>query len=671
MKLIKIEINNFRQFYGEQSLKFSTDPHKNITLIHAENGTGKTALLNAVLWCLFKTTTSNFENAQSLLNLYAESKGQTSLSVGIEFEYEDKIYLARRSLDKKTGEVFQVFEYQESGSTKPHPSPEFFVSSIIPREMANYFFFQGEGAGSFTNNAGGKVREAIQDILGFTIANAAYKDLDVIKKGYRKEYESSNVDKDLKEISTEISKLEGDLSSYREKLSENRSKQAELADLLKQAHDRYRNSNIEVVRQQQNLRDQKEKELRREEQALKEAFEVKADLITEYATSVFSKKVADEGIDFIDDKELKGTIPAPFNVHLVEEILSKSSCICGAPIHEGTSAYANIQALLAKAADPILQNRVTRARGQLTGIRKDLTRVEEKMSKNAQRINRHSQVISELQQQLANISSTIIDVPDEEIKTLELQVADYTKRLSETNRTIGSLEEREKTVEEKLAKAKSKENILRAKSPRAAAMKERIDFVESLMTTLSTRLTQAESDAKSILNHKVNEILKRYVKQDYHAAIDANYNIHLLDAANNLVGKSDGQKLLLSLTFISSLISLAADRANASGDILLPGAMAPFIIDAPFGVLDNQYKANIALEIPRAVDQVAFLLSSSHWEGTVEEVIREKVGAEYNLVLHVESDVKEDVSSTIKIKGKDFPTVIYNADVTFTEIREV
>lgn len=45
MKLRKLELKNFRQFYGQQSVEFSTDREKNITLIHAENGTGKTAFL--------------------------------------------------------------------------------------------------------------------------------------------------------------------------------------------------------------------------------------------------------------------------------------------------------------------------------------------------------------------------------------------------------------------------------------------------------------------------------------------------------------------------------------------------------------------------------------------------------------------------------------------------
>ena len=62
MKLNSIRIENFRQFYGKQSLEFARlDSQNNVTLIHGFNGAGKTALLNAFIWCLFGKTTSDFE----------------------------------------------------------------------------------------------------------------------------------------------------------------------------------------------------------------------------------------------------------------------------------------------------------------------------------------------------------------------------------------------------------------------------------------------------------------------------------------------------------------------------------------------------------------------------------------------------------------------------------
>ena len=71
MILQKIELFNFRSFYGKQVIEFNDDDSKNITLIHAQNGTGKTNLLNAVLWNFYGISTGKFENKNLLLNSMA------------------------------------------------------------------------------------------------------------------------------------------------------------------------------------------------------------------------------------------------------------------------------------------------------------------------------------------------------------------------------------------------------------------------------------------------------------------------------------------------------------------------------------------------------------------------------------------------------------------------
>lgn len=49
MEIKSVRLRDFRQFYGDQTIVFATDPNRNVTLVHAENGVGKTTLLNAIL----------------------------------------------------------------------------------------------------------------------------------------------------------------------------------------------------------------------------------------------------------------------------------------------------------------------------------------------------------------------------------------------------------------------------------------------------------------------------------------------------------------------------------------------------------------------------------------------------------------------------------------------
>ncbi|WP_410172373.1 AAA family ATPase, partial [Enterobacter bugandensis] len=62
MKIKRIKLVNFRQFYGNNNIiEFSTDSTYNVTLIHAENGVGKTTILNSILWCFYGKFTDDFE----------------------------------------------------------------------------------------------------------------------------------------------------------------------------------------------------------------------------------------------------------------------------------------------------------------------------------------------------------------------------------------------------------------------------------------------------------------------------------------------------------------------------------------------------------------------------------------------------------------------------------
>ena len=53
IKLVSIEIQNFRQYYGNQKINFSSR-EDGFTVIFGKNGEGKSNLLNAINWCLYK-----------------------------------------------------------------------------------------------------------------------------------------------------------------------------------------------------------------------------------------------------------------------------------------------------------------------------------------------------------------------------------------------------------------------------------------------------------------------------------------------------------------------------------------------------------------------------------------------------------------------------------------
>lgn len=673
MKILTLELQNFRQFYGRQKIKFSTDPQKNITLIHAENGVGKTALLNAIKWCLFEETTSNFPDSTRLLNHEAESEGEYYYSVDIEFEEDGVTYLCSRGIDRSDKPFFKILKDYGTGY-QPIADPSLFINTIIPKNMASYFFFQGEGVSSYARTTSGRnntVRNAIHDILGFKIAKQTLEDLVEIKKEYRREITNRDKGGELGKKNDELAQLEvrqlkivGEIDNCNNSIVLFEKKKMDVRHKLE-------NSNAVVVKENQARRSQLERQEQLLEHAITRLLKAKKDFLGRYLHVIFTEKLTNEALDFINDEEFKGTIPAPYNENLVRDILQQATCICGSAIHEGTAAYENIHKLLANAADPLQGDRVIRARETLRAIRTKQESISDIFNLNDDIAQKYNE-LDATRAQIEEIRLKMLNVDIADIRELEKDYQYYETSLQEENRKLGRLETESENIKRTIKGLHAEINRLSAQTAGIEEYQQSITILEKVEELLNTTLANAEHITLQRLPMMINETLAKYVRQDYRARLKKDsFNIELIDKENRVVAESDGQQLLLSLTFISSLIRLARERKNAKGEILMPGATAPFIIDAPFGVLDNAYKGNMAKYIPESAEQVVFLLSSSHWVGAVEENIRHRVGAEYNLVAEVSSDQGQKELNPINICGQKFDTARYNCDKDKTIIEEV
>lgn len=673
MKFRKIKLKNFRQFYGEQEIEFSINNQKNVTLIHAENGTGKTAFLNAILWCFFEITTSNFKDPKTLLNKVAKSEGKKSYGVFIEFEDDSgAIFDAHRSFSN-SGNSFRVFEIIE-GAHRQVDNPNSFINSVIPKDMAKYFFFQGEGIGKVSGSKGDSVvKTAVREILGFTIAEMAIDDLRKIKSEYRKQLnaadksgEISRLNRDIEDLEIKITKAESDIEKFSSSISFYDDKLYKIEELLS-------NSKSDVIKQVHKRRKAVELSLTREQKRLADAKTEKRLLVSEFATTVFGYKLSGLALDFIDEAEYKGTVPAPYNEQLVSDILKESICICGSDIKPGTDAFNKIRAMLKKAADPMLENRIRKSRSQLTAIQNDSRRAKGRFTRNMEAMADSENVISELKKELEDLSVQIKGAESiDDIERLEADRHVAKNNLAQEERAHERTSVNLESANELIVKRKKELSKLDSFSGEVSKLSSLIHYTDKVADAISETLKRSEKDVEIQVIQKVNKYLEKFVRQDYKAKLHPNtFEIRLVDRNDYLIPESDGQALLLSLTFISSLIELSRERKNAQGQILTPGAIAPFVVDAPFGDLDNKYKGHVAKAIPNSVEQVIFLLSSSHWEGTVEENIRDRVGMEYNMVLEETSDNANKSEDSIVIMGTKYATVRYGSSVDRTIMEKV
>lgn len=196
-------------------------------------------------------------------------------------------------------------------------------------------------------------------------------------------------------------------------------------------------------------------------------------------------------------------------------------------------------------------------------------------------------------------------------------------------------------------------------------------FAQELINLCETKLDQYEKDSKKTIASKVNQTLQEFSRKDFRVRVGDDFSFYLIREDGNRVAQSRGENLLLNLAFVSALIEFAQMRSGASGEFLVSGTTAPFVIDAPFGELDNTYKQATAAFLPQRSRQLIFLLSSSHWSGTVDETIRNKVGSEYVLISSKTGTQNGKPDDKLMIDGKEYIQSLYNQDKEATFIEKV
>jgi len=672
MLLSSLKLSNFRQFYGDTEILFSKEPKKNVTLIHGENGVGKTTILNSILWCLFEQLTKDFERPEELICHEAKAEGTNSCSVELTFDYENNTYLVRRFLLDKGKSILKVF-LVEDYNHKPVPNPTSFINSVLPPDMASYFFFHGEGISSISEGrSGAAFRRAVRDILGFTFAEAAIDDLQKLKLQYSKvagglltkNKVALEAARKKAEAEEKVDGIENQLRSIAE---QGRAEASRLEEIEKKLSN---SGNVDATRLKTEI-DAVNRRLREIKKEQEHCYNERQALVQKYGWAIFGTEVASKGLDFIDEATLKGRIPSPYQETFVKDLLNGNECICGSELIEGSQKYNRILALLDTANTAIINQRVMKARSaadNMTGIASEFLKQVEQVENKRKTLDNKYGVEEQHRQELEQQFS---DIDEEEIKILTNSRNVVRSKLHELLRLEGRVKLDLDQCKGRAEQARKELGASGAGDEQLQRLQKIQDIIEKMMNRCKSRLEEVENSARASIAGKVNEILKEFSRKDFEIRVNNDFEFFLVRNDGGIVAKSKGENLLLNLAFVSALIEMAHRREKASGDFLVQGTVAPFVIDAPFGELDETYKAATARFLPETSKQLILLLSSSHWKGTVDKQIRDRIGAEYLLVSEKRVDRGDKPEDRLLVRGQEYLQSIYGADRDSTAAVEV
>ena len=195
MRINKIVLYNFGSYVGENTFDTKMNEDRNIILVGGKNGAGKTTLFTAMRLCLYGHMSFGYQNINSyynrsvtkLINSNAKMKKPTPASVtmqialnnGQELDY----YELSRSwiLSDNLSETFTVTKNGEVMSDEEIADFEKYLLSLIPPELFNLYFFDGEKIADFFMDEGGnsRIKDAFLTLCG-------YDTFDIMKRNFKR-----------------------------------------------------------------------------------------------------------------------------------------------------------------------------------------------------------------------------------------------------------------------------------------------------------------------------------------------------------------------------------------------------------------------------------------------------------------------------------------------------
>jgi DNA sulfur modification protein DndD len=685
MKLTSIKLCNFRSFYGTtpEILLAGGDEH-NTTVIHGNNGAGKTSLLNAFTWVLYEKFSAAFASVEQLVNkrAIAEAKPGEAVECWVEvgWEHDSKRYRARRMCRVYKNETdfgvgrSDLYMYVAGDDGRwylPPQHPDAIINQILPSSLHQYFFFDGERIEQIVrSDKKAEIAEATKMLLGVEVLNRAIKHLGEAKKTLESELKAIG-DAETKQLLKQQEKLVQQSDRLANRQNEIEQELEYQQTLKKEMNHRLRE--LGAAKELQERRQELERLKQVNQDNLKQSREAVKRLISTRGYTVLLSQTTANFRLIMSDLRQRGELTAGISREFVSELLNSKHCICGAELHEGSFTCESVRSWLDRAGSSVVEETAIRMSAQVDEIDKQVPVFWEEVDREQARINQFRQTISQVEIELDNIQERLRKDPSEEIRNLQKRLDEIEARIREltleqgaNQQQIANLKAEIEGLEKQIAKQKLNEE-------KQVLAQRRIAATQDAIERLTEVRSRQEKQFRLQLEKRVQEIFRDISFTPYIPKISDKYELMLVENTAGLempVAASTGENQILSLSFISSIIDRVREW-NEKKMLMIPDSSTfPIVMDSPFGSLDEIYRRQIAKTIPKLANQLVVLVTNTQWRGEVEVEMAGRVGREYVLTYYSSKpDCEED---SIDTGGFRYPLVKQSPnEFEYTEIIEV
>jgi|LGOV01.1.fsa_nt_gb DNA sulfur modification protein DndD len=649
--LIKImKLKNFRQ-YLDETIEFATGK-KNVTIVHGENGTGKTTLLQAFNWCFYGKSDLSYSEDMLLSKTIEQgmiNNEQEEITVSIEFIHKDEFYLITRNQQVKM--LGEKLHYEQSNLRLKYKTkkgvwefysedlPENFIHRIFPESLASYFLFDGERIKHLGDNSiKGKndMRTAVSNIMSLDTLSNARNHMKAVKKKIIEDYSISRGDIKAKKITDDIRKKEDKIDEIEEEQTENDKNLESYQGQVKDFSDKIKGFEevkiIEVQRVDLESQIKVEKELRN----------ISANNVRkEYyknSTNYLASRLFNKAEEYLNKFELEDGIIEGISAKAIDQIIARKTCLCGKEVVEGEDIYIKLMALKEFLPPKSYGSMVNEFLSKINEAKVSCLDFNEKMRDLYKDYLAKKLIISNLDNEITKRTTYLKNYDVEAVRETENKLEDMKIKYDNSNIMKGSLKEELRLAKDDLKDLENKRDSILLSNEKNLIIKRREDAANELIDYFDEYLMEQEEIVRVHLTKLVENIFNSVLHKDYKIEIMENYKFNVKDGNGRDVPMSEGEKQVTSLSFITGIVNMAKDdklskkfREKIGYDIQ---EVYPVIMDSPFGSLDVEHRTKISDVVTTLTDQTILFASSSQWIGPVENTIKDRVGKEYELEYH-------------------------------------
>ncbi|WP_203637968.1 AAA family ATPase [Levilactobacillus wangkuiensis] len=653
----KIVIQNFRQYYGKITLNFDRTDGK-ITLVIAENGVGKTTLLQAFRFCFFGQSANvlKLPAPEKLLNRTISSEltegGSATVSVTVYFSEGNKKYYATREIGfiKRKGKVgaknkesnFELWE--DGGATAYHEidksQARVRIQEMMPLGLAHIYMFDGERVEQPINSKEfqNSLKESITGVVGLNRLERAQKLLgdsehksSIIGKIKAKERPASEESKyylerenELNDLISEDEKQKSEHEKYIEQLStdiEDKRKTQRKANEIKALI-----KDLDSVAGNIEIQNQKVKNSLSKESKVAKKLYYEIELAKHFQSFV---EFRDRG----KESKEKSVFFDGLYERVIKEIFERKICICGRPVEDGSEIHRHLQDLVVLPNDNSFH---------VSNIHTLLRRAKED---GTQKFDLFESFIEKRIGYLNEIKR--LEIKQEDIgKSVEEKEKKNNRKSLQTNinvleKTLGNYKvkvERYRTEIENSRQEISKNRKIMLKMQKDMDYNQRVFSAERGLQNLRDEVQAEFATKESIAIKSIQDNLKTVVGNvmgpEYKVTLTSEYKLSLyrkqtIGEVNQWTEITDvpstGQTVLVYLSFLSSLLQTIQEHSE------FDGVQNGIIMDAALSNVDEHYIDLSSKEILTKFDQLIFLSFKRQLRKELFDNISNDVGRAYQL----------------------------------------